>query len=124
MPIVGANANPQGLSPLRPACNRVTNHAPCSSNRDGAAKAASALYLAHSLRAVWYSRGDGATMDKRAVWIKDPLAILAGAADRGIVVQGHRIVELVPAGGTPATVEYSIFEAGAHVVVPGLINTH
>src|SRR6202043_3370611 len=31
---------------------------------------------------------------------------------------------LVPAGGTPATVDYSIFEAGAHVVLPGLINTH
>jgi 8-oxoguanine deaminase len=63
-------------------------------------------------------------MDKRAVWIKDPLAILAGAADRGIVVERDRIVELVPAGGTPATVDYSIFEASAHVVLPGLINTH
>jgi 8-oxoguanine deaminase len=63
-------------------------------------------------------------MDKRAVWIKDPLAILADAANRGIVVKGDRLVELVQAGRTPATVDYSIFEAGAHVVVPGLINTH
>src|ERR1700730_17145342 len=65
------------------------------------------------------------TMDmQRAVWIKDPLAILASAAERGIVVQGDRIVELVPAGGTPATADCSVLEAGAHVVLPGLINKH
>lgn len=61
---------------------------------------------------------------KRAVWIRDPLAILADAAERGIVVQGNRIVELVPAGSTPAAADFSIFDAGAHVVLPGLINTH
>jgi len=32
---------------------------------------------------------------KRAIWIKDPLAILADGAERGIVVQDGRIVELV-----------------------------
>ncbi|MGP0088382.1 MAG: 8-oxoguanine deaminase [Xanthobacteraceae bacterium] len=61
---------------------------------------------------------------KRAIWIKDPLAILADASERGIVVQGNRIVELVPAGGTPATADLFVFEAGAYVVLPGLINTH
>ncbi len=33
-----------------------------------------------------------------ALWIKDPLAILADAAERGVVVRDGRIVELVPAG--------------------------
>ncbi len=37
----------------------------------------------------------------RAIWIKDPLAILADGAERGIVVQDGRIVELVPKGGQP-----------------------
>ena len=36
-----------------------------------------------------------------ALWIKDPLAILADGAERGIVVQDGRIVELV--GGRPRT---------------------
>src|SRR3978361_785832 len=58
-----------------------------------------------------------------AIWIKDPLAILADGAETGIVVQQGRIVELVPKGGQPATSAAS-FEAGDHVVLPGLINTH
>jgi 8-oxoguanine deaminase len=60
---------------------------------------------------------------KRAIWIKDPLAILADGAERGIVVQNGRIVELVPKGGQPATPAV-FYEAGDHVVLPGLINTH
>src|SRR6202050_5484916 len=59
----------------------------------------------------------------RAIWIKDPLAILADGAERGIVVHHGRIVELVPKGGQPATPAH-FFEAGDHVVLPGLINTH
>jgi 8-oxoguanine deaminase len=59
-----------------------------------------------------------------ALWIKDPLAILAGGADRGIVVADGRIVELVATGHTPRSHEYTTFDAGAHVVLPGLINTH
>ena len=58
------------------------------------------------------------------IWIKDPLAILADGAERGIVVQGGRIVELVPAAGEPATANVAVFDASAHVVLPGLINTH
>src|SRR5947209_5238422 len=46
-----------------------------------------------------------------AIWIKDPLAILADGAERGIVVQNGRIVELVPTGGEPAT-PAAAFEAG------------
>src|ERR1700732_4322213 len=59
----------------------------------------------------------------RAIWIKDPLAILADGAERGIVVKDGRIVELVPRGAQPTTSAAS-FEAGDHVVLPGLINTH
>src|SRR5438309_9486664 len=63
-------------------------------------------------------------MDRnRAIWIKDPLAILADGAERGIVVQDGRIAELVPKGGQPTTTA-AFFEAGDHVVLPGLINTH
>src|ERR1700727_3131900 len=58
-----------------------------------------------------------------ALWIKEPLAILADGAERGIVVQNGRIVELVPRGGQPMT-SAAFFEAGDHVVLPGLINTH
>ena len=36
------------------------------------------------------------------LWIKDPLAILADGAERGIVVEDSRIAELVPAGREPA----------------------
>jgi len=63
-------------------------------------------------------------MDRtRAIWIKDPLAILADGAERGVVVQNGKIVELVPRGGQPTT-SAVFFEAGDHVVLPGLINTH
>jgi 8-oxoguanine deaminase len=63
-------------------------------------------------------------VNNTALWIKDPLAILADGADRGIVLQGDRIVELVAAGRSPVAAEFQIFEAGEHVVLPGLINTH
>jgi 8-oxoguanine deaminase len=63
-------------------------------------------------------------LDASALWIKDPLAILADGAERGIVVQGSRIVELVPAGKSPTTLDVKIFDAGEHVLLPGLINTH
>jgi 8-oxoguanine deaminase len=63
-------------------------------------------------------------MANAPVWIKDPLAILASGAERGIVVADSRIVELVPAGATPATPAVAAFDASAHVVLPGLINTH
>ncbi|MBN9511037.1 MAG: 8-oxoguanine deaminase [Alphaproteobacteria bacterium] len=56
-----------------------------------------------------------------ALWLKDPLAILAEGAERGVIVEDGRIAALVPAGQTPAV---PAFDASAHVVLPGLINTH
>lgn len=58
------------------------------------------------------------------LWIKDPLAVLAEGAERGIVVEGTRIVERVAAGREPAAPVDAVFDAGAYVVLPGLINTH
>src|SRR6201984_34578 len=60
----------------------------------------------------------------QAIWIKDPLGIFADGAERGLVVKGGKIIELVPAGGTPETADIVAFDAGQHVVLPGLINTH
>lgn len=59
-----------------------------------------------------------------ALWIKNPLAILADGAGGGIVVENGKIAELVPAGGMPACADLEIFDASAHVVLPGLINSH
>ncbi|MCK9914045.1 8-oxoguanine deaminase [Microbacteriaceae bacterium K1510] len=58
-----------------------------------------------------------------ALWIKDPLAILVDGAERGVVVAGGQIVELVGKGLEPKTPARP-FDAGEHVVLPGLINTH
>ncbi len=58
------------------------------------------------------------------LWIKDPLAILAGGAERGVVVDGGRIVECVARGAEPTTPCTAVFDASRHVVLPGLINTH
>ncbi|WP_220349033.1 hypothetical protein [Alkalilimnicola ehrlichii] len=59
------------------------------------------------------------------LWIRNPLGILAeGEAGGGLVVDGSRIVELVPKGATPETRDCDIFDAGQHVIIPGLVNTH
>ena len=56
-------------------------------------------------------------------WIKDPLAIFADGAERGLVVEGTRIAELVARGATPERI-HATFDASRHVVLPGLVNTH
>jgi len=60
----------------------------------------------------------------QTLWIKDPLAILAEGAGRGVLVEDGRIVACVPAGEEPGRPVDQTFEASAHVVLPGLINTH
>ncbi|HTV28009.1 MAG TPA: 8-oxoguanine deaminase [Xanthobacteraceae bacterium] len=56
-------------------------------------------------------------------WIRDPVAMLAEGAPRGLIVEDSRIVELVGGSG-PASAYDSIFDAGRYVIIPGLINTH
>ena len=58
----------------------------------------------------------------KSLWLRDPLAVLADAPG-GIVVQDGRISELVPAGAAPGAAD-AVFDAGRHVVLPGLVNTH
>ena len=60
----------------------------------------------------------------RRLWIRQPLAILAQDAGGGLVVEGSRIVERVKPGGAPSAPVDETFDAGRHVVIPGLVNTH
>jgi len=62
-------------------------------------------------------------MSKR-VWIKNPLAILAKNSDGGIVIEGTKIVQLVPKGTIPTINIDEVYDAKDSVVIPGLINTH
>jgi 8-oxoguanine deaminase len=58
------------------------------------------------------------------LWIKDPIAVLATGAERGLVVEDGKIVELVGRGMQVSQKADHIFDASHHVVIPGLVNTH
>jgi len=57
-------------------------------------------------------------------WIRNPLACLAEGAGGGLVIENGRIAELVASGAEPAAPVATVFDAGRHVVLPGLINAH
>src|ERR1700722_12012255 len=56
------------------------------------------------------------------LWIRDPLAIFADGAERGLVVEGTRIAALVGRGEAPERID-ATFDASRHVMLPGLVNT-
>ncbi|MBS8262640.1 8-oxoguanine deaminase [Roseibium polysiphoniae] len=58
------------------------------------------------------------------LWIKDPIAILAEGAERGVVIEDGVIVELIGTGKEPMLPVDRTFDASRHVITPGLVNTH
>ena len=57
------------------------------------------------------------------LWLRDPIAMLADGGSRGLVVEDAKIVELV-GKDNPASPCDAVFDAGQHVILPGLINAH
>ncbi|MEE2522066.1 8-oxoguanine deaminase [Pseudarthrobacter sp. J75] len=61
------------------------------------------------------------------LWIRNPLAAFTANqldASGGVVVSGGTITEVISAGQQPSTPCGQTFDAGSHVLLPGLINTH
>lgn len=63
-----------------------------------------------------------AELSADALWLRDPLGVLADAAG-GVLVQDGRITRLLARGETPEG-PCEVFDASRHVILPGLINTH
>lgn len=61
------------------------------------------------------------------LWLKNPLSIFTSNtrdARAGLVVDGSKIIELVPQGQDPKTQNVDVFDASQHVILPGLVNAH
>ena len=63
-------------------------------------------------------------MNMAPIWIRDPLAILAEARRAASSCRTGGSSNACRPAATPATAGAAVFDAGAHVVIPGLINTH
>ena len=64
---------------------------------------------------------------EKTLWIKHPLASYSACgedASAGVLVKGATIAEVVPAGQRPSVRPDQVFDAGAHVLLPGLVNSH
>ncbi|MDP6968872.1 MAG: 8-oxoguanine deaminase [Gammaproteobacteria bacterium] len=58
------------------------------------------------------------------IWIKNPLAILAEQAERGLVIENGIITELVGHAQKPSLPCTTTIDASQWVVLPGLVNGH
>jgi 8-oxoguanine deaminase len=66
-------------------------------------------------------------MPNQTLWLKSPAAIFTGNvlnAGNGLVINGNKIVELVPSGMKPKSPTDSYLDCSNKVITPGLINTH
>jgi 8-oxoguanine deaminase len=64
---------------------------------------------------------------KQRLWLKNPLAAFTANdldAGGGVVISGGTIAEVVGTGKSPAVPCEEVFDAGRHVITPGLVNTH
>ena len=64
------------------------------------------------------------TSSPHIIWLKNPLAILAKNAEGGLVIEGQKIIELVPLGQQPTHAYGEVMECSDLVILPGLINGH
>ena len=67
------------------------------------------------------------TPNHATIWLKSPAAIFtANAADagNGLLIQGNKIIELVPGGQQPRRAYQQYIDCSDMIITPGLINTH